>query len=76
MQITLETENPIILKELEGLSDENKEEYLRTIMDIGSSILDNSTEIVADCKLMGPLKELFKQSEEKINGNIDDNWDH
>ena len=72
MRITLEIENPIILKELEGSEDDKKEDYLRTIMDIGSTILDNSTEIVANCKLMGPLKELLQQSEEKINGNIDD----
>lgn len=72
MKITLEIENPIILKELEGSGDDKKEDYLRTIMDIGSTILDNSTEIVANCKLMGPLKELLQQSEDKINGNIDD----
>ena len=72
MKITLEIDNPIILKELEGSGDDKKEDYLRTIMDIGSSILDNSTEIVANCKLMGPLKELLQQSEDKINGNIDD----
>ena len=72
MKITLEIDNPIILKELEGSEDDKKEDYLRTIMDIGSSILDNSTEIVANCKLMGPLKEMLQQSEDKINGNIDD----
>ena len=72
MKITLEIDNPIILKELEGSGDDKKEDYLRTIMDIGSTILDNSTEIVANCKLMGPLKELLQQSEDKINGNIDD----
>ena len=73
MKITLEIDNPIILKELENKENkEKKEDYLRTIMDIGSTILDNSTEIVANCKLMGPLKELLQQSEEKINGNIDD----
>jgi len=72
MKITLEIDNPIILKELDGSGDDKKEDYLRTIMDIGSTILDNSTEIVANCKLMGPLKELLQQSEDKINGNIDD----
>ena len=74
MQIILDINNPIILKELEelGENEEKKDEYLKTILDIGSSILNSSTEIVNDCRLMGPFKELLKQCEDKINENIDD----
>ena len=74
MLISLDINNPIILKELEELegNEDKKEEYLKTILDIGSSILNSSTEIVNDCRLMGPFKELLKQCEDKINENIDD----
>lgn len=74
MQISLDINNPIILKELEelGENEDKKEEYLKTILDIGSSILNSSTEIVNDCRLMGPFKDLLKQCEDKINENIDD----
>jgi len=74
MLISLDINNPIILKELEelGENEDKKEEYLKTILNIGSSILNSSTEIVNDCRLMGPFKELLKQCEDKINENIDD----
>lgn len=74
MRISLDINNPIILKELEelGENEDKKEEYLITALDIGSSILNSSTEIVNDCRLMGPFKELLKQCEDKINENIDD----
>ena len=74
MQISLDINNPIILKELEelGENEDKKEEYLKTILDIGSSILNSSTEIVNDCRLMGPFKDLLKKCEDKINENIDD----
>jgi hypothetical protein len=79
MEYTLKIDNPIIVKEIERLTEECKEEcmekiddYLDTIMNIGSILLNNATEISADCRVMSFLPELFRKTEETINGNIDD----
>lgn len=71
-EVTLTISNPLLLNKLEEYSEEEGKEYLLNSMDIGSILIDNSTEIVADSKLMGPLKELILKTENKINDNIDD----